>query len=85
MISTITTTTVTTVTTVTSMAATNPLGAFTLVSSLALVGFLCTKEILGTKRGVADRISGFLYVGLIPLSISFAILTVLKILSVAKL
>lgn len=85
MISTVTTTTVTTVTTVTSIVSANPMGTFTLVATLALVGYLCTKEVLGPRRDKAGMAISYLYTGVVPLSIAFAVWTILKILSVVRL
>ncbi len=85
MISTVTTTTITTVTTVTSMAATNPIGAFGLVSTLALVGYLCTKEIIGAKGSKVDKIGKHLYIGVLPLGIAFVIMALEKVLSQVRL
>lgn len=84
MISTVTTT-VTTVTTVTSAVGTSPIGAFSLVSALALVGYLCAKEVLGARRDKAGLPSSYLYIGVIPLSLAFAVWAVVKVLSVVRL
>ncbi|MBI4288681.1 MAG: hypothetical protein HY671_09670 [Chloroflexi bacterium] len=85
MISTITTTTVTTVTTVTSAVGVSPIGAFSLVSALALVGYLCTREVLGAKRNKGGFSASFLYIGVVPLSIAFSVWAVVKVLSAVRL
>lgn len=85
MISTVTTTTVTTVTTVTSIAAANPIETFGLVSAIALIGYLGTKEILGARDGKVSQVNRQLYVGVVPLSIAFAIMAIVKVLSQVRL
>ncbi len=84
MISTVTTTTVTTVTTVTA-AAGSPIGAFSLISALALVGYLSAREILGARKKRGGLSPSFLYIGVVPLSIAFVVWAVVKVLSTVKL
>ena len=85
MISTVTTTTVTTVTTITSAVGISPLGAFSLVSALALVGYLAAREVLGSRQGKGVFPASYLYIGVVPLSIAFAVWAIVKVLSVVRL
>ena len=77
MITTISTTTVTTVTAMAGMGLTAALGV---AATVLLVFFLSTKELAAARgSGTSLRISRFISIGIAPLLIIFAVLTVIQI------
>ena len=77
MITTISTTTVTTVTAIAGMGLTAALGV---AATVLLIFFLSTKELAAARgSGTSLRISRFLSIGIAPLLIIFAVLTVIQI------
>ena len=80
MITTVSTTTVTTVTAIAAMGLTATLG---LAAMVLLIFFLSTKELAAARdSGVSLRISRFVSIGIVPLLMTFAVITVLQIIQV---
>ena len=78
MISTVTTSTVTTVTTVTTMIGFGL--ALGLVAVIALVVFLCARELAAASRGSTSKLlAGSLEVGIVPLVIAFVMIAVVTV------
>ena len=81
MISTVTTSTVTTVTTVTTMIGFGL--ALGLVAVIALVIFLCAKELAAASRGSTSRLLvGALDVGIVPLIVAFAMIAAMRVVEI---
>ena len=81
MISTVTTSTITTVTTVTTMIGFGL--ALGLVAIIALVAFLCAKELTAAGGSRTSRfLARSLDVGIVPLAIAFSIIVVMKVVEV---
>ncbi len=77
MITTISTTTVTTVTAIAAMGLTAALGV---AATVLLIFFLSTKELAAARgSGTSLRISRFISIGIAPLLMIFAVLTVIQI------
>ncbi|MFC2026476.1 hypothetical protein ACFLUX_00680 [Chloroflexota bacterium] len=76
----ITTVSTTTVTTVTAIAAMGLTAALSIAATILLIFFLSTKELVAARGSeTAVRISRFLSIGIVPLLITFAVITILQI------
>jgi len=76
----ITTISTTTVTTVTAMAGMGLTAALGVAATVLLIFFLSTKELAAARgSGTSLRISRFISIGIAPLLIIFAVLTVIQI------
>ena len=87
MVSTVVTSTVTTISTITTVTSTTTMIGFGmalgLVAVIALIAFLCVRELAGAGQGIAQRsLSGFLDVPVVPLTIAFAIIVVMQIVDI---
>jgi hypothetical protein len=79
----ITTVSTTTVTTVTAMATMGLAATLSLAATILLIFFLSTKELVAAKGSVATmRISRFLSIGIVPLIVTFAIITIIQIIQI---
>ncbi len=76
----ITTVSTTTVATVTAIAAMGLTAALSIAATVLLIFFLFTRELASTRgSGFPLRISRFLGIGIVPLLIAFAVITVIQI------
>ncbi len=76
----ITTVSTTTVTTVTAIAAMGLTATLSIAATVLLIFFLSTKELVAARgSGTALRISRFLGIGIVPLLITFAVITIIQI------
>ena len=76
----VTTVSTTTVTTVTAIAAMGLTAALSIGATILLIFFLSTKELVAARgTGTAIRISRFLSIGIVPLLITFAVITIIQI------
>ena len=79
----ITTVSTTTVTTVTAIAAMGLTATLSIAATILLVFFLSTKELVAAKgTGTTLLISRFLSIGVIPLLMTFAVITILQIVQI---
>lgn len=77
MISTVVSSTVTSVTVLTDVGI-----ILGLVAVIALVAFLCAKELATASGGSRRSLASFLDVGIIPLSIAFALIVAMEIIKI---
>ncbi len=76
----ITTVSTTTVTTVTAIAAMGLTATLSIAATILLVFFLSTKELAAARgSGTSLRISRYLSVGIVPLLLTFLVITVIQI------
>lgn len=76
----ITTVSITTVTTVTAIAAMGLTATLSIAATVLLIFFLSTKELVAARgSGTALRISRFLGIGIVPLLITFSVITIIQI------
>ncbi len=76
----ITTVSTTTVTTVTAIAAMGLTATLSIAATVLLIFFLSTKELVAARgSGTALRISRFLGIGIVPLLITFSVITIIQI------
>ena len=79
----ITTVSTTTVTTVAAIAAMGLTATLSLVATILLIFFLSTRELAAAKgSGTTLRISRFLSIGIVPLLITFAVITIIQIIQI---
>jgi len=78
MITTVVTSTVTTVTAITDFGI-----VVGLVAVIALVAFLCAKELAGVSKNRSGRtLANFLDVGIVPLIIAFAMIVIVTVMEI---
>lgn len=76
----VTTVSTTTVTTVTAIAAMGLTATLSIAATILLIFFLSTRELASARgSGFTLRISRFLSIGIVPLLITFAAITVIQI------
>ncbi len=79
----VTTVSTTTVTTVTAIAAMGLTATLSIAATILLIFFLSTKELVAAKgTGTTLRISRFLSIGIVPLLMTFAVITILQIVQI---
>lgn len=79
----VTTVSTTTVTTVTAIAAMGLTATLSIAATILLIFFLSTRELASTRGyGFPLRISRYLSIGIVPLLITFAVITVIQIVSI---
>ncbi len=76
----ITTVSTTTVTTITAIAAMGLTATLSIAATILLIFFLSTKELAAAKSsGTSLRISRYLSIGIVPLLLTFLVITVIQI------
>ena len=79
----VTTVSTTTVTTITAIAAMGLTATLSIAATVLLIFFLSTRELASTRgSGFPLRISRFLIIGIVPLLITFAVITVIQIVGI---
>ena len=79
----VTTVSTTTVTTITAIAAMGLTATLSIAATVLLIFFLSTRELASTRgSGFSLRISRFLIIGIVPLLITFAVITVIQIVGI---
>ncbi|MFC1866169.1 hypothetical protein ACFLYB_05615 [Chloroflexota bacterium] len=79
----ITTVSTTTVTTVTAIAAMGLTATLSIAATILLIFMLSTKELMSAKgTGSALRVSRYLTIGIVPLLMTFAVVTIIQIVQI---